>query len=121
MLKKLFTILLIFTTISVSAQNGHDERLLERYSADELTELKTNTPEEYTTLVKALETGISIGKIPSKKEVKFDGEIEADLSKEQTYISLGIELKENVYQYFKIKGTDKMVIVRPKAQIYKYL
>lgn len=101
------------------AQENHDARLLERYSAQELTSLQNNNPEEYTILDHALKVGISIGDIQEGKgkEIVFDGEIDKDPSLPHTYISLGLELKDNRYQYYKFKGTNKMVIVRPKNLI----
>lgn len=112
----LFTLLLlVFTGFS----QDHDSRLLEKYSQEELDEMKENNPDEYKFLNIALEKAIFIGPIPTEKgkDVKFDGELSLDPEGSHTFLSLGITLKENEYQYFKIEGTDQMVGVLPKSLI----
>ena len=112
----LFIAIIMVATFSFS-QSNHDSRLLEKYQEAELTELNSVQPEEYQILVNALERGIFIGKIPTQKgkDVQFDGELDVDPEGAHTFISLGIELKENNYQYFKITGTNMMVGVLPKS------
>lgn len=112
----LLVAILVMASIGFS-QSSHDSRLLERYSEAELTEIKNSEPEEYKILVSALDKGIFIGEIPTHKDkdVQFDGELDIDPTKDHTFISLGIELKENKYQYFKITGTNMLVGVRPKS------
>ena len=118
MLKTIILCVLFSSALYGYAQENHDARLLERYSEEELTSLQNNNPEEYKILDHALEVGISIGNIEEGegKVIIFDGEIDKDPSLEHTYISLGLEL-ENRYQYYKFKGTNKMVVVRPKHLI----
>ncbi|MEX1190854.1 MAG: hypothetical protein WEA99_02690 [Brumimicrobium sp.] len=117
MVKITTIIAVIFFTTSVFSQSNHDQRLLEKYSEKELTELQTNDPSEYKVLNNALEKGVFIGEIPTQKgkDVQFNGELDIVPSKDHTFISLGIDLKENEYQYFKIKGTNQMVGVLPKS------
>lgn len=114
---KSFLLIAAFFVAGISfSQSSHDSRLLEKYSDEELTELKNSEPEEYTILVNALERGIFIGEIPTQKgkDIQFDGELDCDPEGEHTFVSLGIELKEREYQYFKISGTNMMVGVLPK-------
>ncbi|PHR50032.1 MAG: hypothetical protein COA32_02550 [Fluviicola sp.] len=117
MMKSFLLIAIISIASFGFSQSSHDDRLLEKYSEKELTELKTEQPEEYQVLVNALERGIFIGEIPTQKgkDVQFDGELDIDPSGDHTFISLGIELKETNYQYFKIKGTNMLVGVLPKS------
>lgn len=119
MLKRIILFFLISVTFYGYSQENHDKRLLERYSSTELTSIQNNDPEEYEIIVHALKVGISIGDIQEGegKEIVFDGEIDKDPNLEHTYISLGLELKDNTYQYYKFKGTNKLVIVRPKNLI----
>lgn len=118
MLKTFITILVFTISFVGFTQTDHDKRLLERYSAEELTALQNNNPEEYEIITHALKVGISIGDIQhgKDKEIQFDGVLDKDPSKEHTYISLGVELIDR-YQYFRFKGTEKLVIVRPKQRI----
>lgn len=117
MIKSILIVAVLFITSIGFSQSSHDSRLLEKYSEEQLTELKNAHPEEYGVLVNALERGIFIGEIPNQKgkDVQFDGELDIDPSADHTFISLGIELKENNYQYFKITGTNMMVGVLPKS------
>ena len=116
MIKSLLLITALFMAGISFSQSSHDSRLLERYSDEELTELKNSEPEEYQVLVNALERGIFIGEIPTQKgkDIQFNGELDCDPEEEHTFISLGIELKEREYQYFKISGTNMLVGVLPK-------
>lgn len=117
MIKSFLLIAALFAASMSFSQSSHDSRLLERYSEEELTELKNSEPEEYQVLVNALERGIFIGEIPTHKgkDIQFDGELDIDPNKEHTFISLDIDLKDNKYQYFKVTGTNMMVGVRPKS------
>ena len=119
MFKKIIMFLLISVTFYGYSQENHDKRLLERYSNEELSGMQSDNPQEYEIILHALEVGISIGDIPTAKgkNIIYDGEIDKDPNLEHTYISLGLELKNNAYQYYKFKGTNKMVIVRPKNLI----
>lgn len=118
MLKKIITLSILFVALFSYSQEEFDSRLLERYSAQELSEMQKNNPEELKILNRALEVGISIGEIQEgkDKEISFDGEIDGDPNKAQTFISLGLHLT-NKYQYYRFKGTDQFVIVRPKDSI----
>ena len=117
MIKSILLIAALFAASISFSQSSHDSRLLERFTEEELTELKNAEPEEYEVLVNALERGIFIGEIPTQKgkDIQFDGELDFNHKEEgHTFISLGIELKEREYQYFKISGTNMMVGVLPK-------
>lgn len=116
-MKQILTVLILFIGLITFSQSTHDERLAEKYGKEKLEEMKTNNPEEYLVLVNALERGIFIGDIPTEKgkDIQFDGELSVDLAKKNDFISLGIQLKENDYQYFKITGTNKLVGVLPKS------
>ena len=118
MLKHFTTFFILTIAVFGYSQNNHDTRLLERYTSEELTALQNNNPEEYEIIVHALKVGISIGEYQAGegKDIVFDGELDKDPNKEHTYISLGIELIDR-YQYYMFKGTNKMVIVRPKNYI----
>jgi|SRR5690554_1728338 len=117
MLRRIIVCLLIIPALMGRAQDAHDERLLERYSVEELNTMQSENPEEYAILDHALEVGISIGDIQEGKEIVFDGVLDKDPNQAHTYISLGLELIDNKYQYYRFKDSNKMVIVRPKDRI----
>ena len=118
-MKRFIALLSFLLVVSVSFSQDHDTRLLEHYSVEELDEMKQNQSEHYAFLNKALDKAIFIGPIPTEKgkDVKFDGELDIDPSEDHTFLTLGIKIKENEYQYFKIKGTDQMIGVLPKSLI----
>ena len=115
-MKLLIQIFIFFGFIAFSFSQ-HDQRLLIKYSQNELDAMKSNDYENYKILENALDKGIFIGEIPTEKskEIVFDGELAINLNETHTFLSLGITLKENEYQYFKIKGTNKLVGVLPKS------
>ncbi len=118
-MKKIFTLVLLLFIVTFGYSQNHDSRLLQKYSVEELDELKSNSPEKYEFLNAAVDKAIFIGKIPQEKgkDIKFDGELDINTDEDHTFLSLGIVLKENEYQYFKITGTDQMVGVLPKSLI----
>lgn len=118
-MKVITLIYMLFAFASLSHSQEHDPRLLAHFEKTELSELKINQPEEYSFLNLALEKAIFIGPIPQEKakDIIFDGEVDIDPNGNHTYLSLGIEIKENQYQYFKIKGTNQLVGVLPKSLI----
>jgi len=117
MIKNILTVITLFVGLASFSQSNHDNRLVQKYGQEALDQLKVTNPEDYTVLVNALERGVFIGEIPAEKgkDVKFDGELAIDPSKKHDFISLGIELKDNDYQYFKITGTNMLVGVLPKS------
>lgn len=122
MRKLLFAILIIGVYSVGYSQEEIDQRLLERYSKNELTQMQQSNPEEYIILQRALEVGIKImdyreGEEKAEK-IPFEGVLEVDLQSKPTYISLGLELKDRT-QYFRIKDSNKMLVVYPKDIITK--
>jgi len=86
-----------------------DDRLLERYTLEELNELKKNDNEKFIFLNYALNNATYIGDIPLEKNLQL--EVIEMPSENATFISLGYEI-ENNNQFYRIQGTDKMLIVR---------
>lgn len=117
MIKKMLVFVALFIGVASFSQSNHDDRLIKKYGRETLDQMATKNPTEYTVLTNALERAIFIGDIPTEKgkDIQFDGELTIDPSKKHDFISLGIELKENNYQYFKISGTNKLVGVLPKS------
>lgn len=92
-----------------------DSRLLVKYKKSEIKKMMNENPTEYQFEINALNRGMFISEIPTEKgkDIVFDGEIKLNLEKEHTYLSLGKEITDR-YQYFKIKGTNKMVVIQPR-------
>lgn len=111
-MKQLSILFFVLFISSLSwAQEKMDKRLLERYSQSELSKLKQNNLEEFKILNYALDNGMYIANYSAEKGDVFP-EIDRP-KKSDTFIDLNLEiLEEN--QYFKIKGEDKMLIVKSK-------
>ena len=117
MIKHILTVLNLVIGLTAFTQSNHDDRLIKKYGQETLDQMAAKNPAEYSILTNALKRAIFIGDIPTEKgkDIQFDGELTIDPSKKHDFISLGIELKENEYQYFKITGTNKLVGVLPKS------
>lgn len=115
MKKLLLAISLIFMIGTNLEAQEIDSRLLVKYKKSEIKKMITENPSEYQFQINALNRGMFISEIPSEKgkDIVFDGEIKLNLDKEHTYLSLGKEIIDR-YQYFKIKGTNKMVVIQPR-------
>jgi hypothetical protein len=87
-----------------------DSRLLERFSQQELTNLKDNNPEKLAMYNYALDNGCYTAEMPTGKSITLE-EISIDAMKELNFISLGLNI-EKQNQYFKIAGQDKMLVVK---------
>ncbi len=115
-MKKLLLAFSLFFTIGSSlVAQEIDNRLLVKYKKSELKKMMIENPSEYQFQINALNRGMFISDIPTEKgkDIVFDGEIKLNLEKEHTYLSLGKEIIDR-YQYFKIKGTNKMVVIQPR-------
>lgn len=114
---KLFLLSIVVAGVFYSYSSAQN---LETYfDKNYLEQLKDNDPNEFQFLKNALERGMYISDIPElkSKEIVFNGEISLDLSESHNVFSLGKVIEEN-YQYYRIIGTNKMVVIQPKAFIY---
>lgn len=117
--KILIPLLLLLFSFTANCQEI-DGRLLKKYSKNELVEMQKNDPQEYEFLLNALNRGLFISEIPTQKgkEVKFDGTLKIDPDQTHTFISLGKDIIDR-YQYFKIEGTTKMLVIQPRIFLDK--
>lgn len=115
-MKKLLLALSLVLVIGTNLEAQEiDSRLQVKYKKSEIKKMMTENPTEYQFELNALNRGMFISEIPTEKgkDIVFDGEIKLNLDKEHTYLSLGKEIIDR-YQYFKIKGTNKMVVIQPR-------
>jgi len=113
---KLLSNLIFFLLLSsfTWSQEKIDKRLFSRYSENELASMQINNPEEFKILTYALDNGMYVANYSAAK-----GEVYPEIERprnNQTFIDLNLQiLDEN--QYFKIKGEEKMLIVKSKGLI----
>lgn len=87
-----------------------DERLLKSYTLEEVQNLINSDEEKYQILVSAIGRATEIVDFPKGKETKVS-EVISIPEGEFTYLDLGLKIKDT-NQYFKINGTDKLLVVK---------
>lgn len=115
-MKKIFTLLVLVLGFSSIAEcQDFDQRLLGKYTKKEIVKMQESNPNEYQFLVNALDKGLFISEIPAEKakDVVFDGTLKIDPKGTHTFISLKKDILER-YQYYKIEGTNMMVVILPR-------
>jgi hypothetical protein len=102
--------------INFADAQTYDKRLEPYYSKEEIQQMIRDDIKQYIFLVNALNKGIFIADIPEEKasSIVYDGEIEIDPDAEHTFLSLGLSFTES-YQYYKIAGSNKMLVVLPRV------
>lgn len=121
----LLVILFVATSLSVVAQsNKADKQLLAKYTVEEINTIKAEQPEEYKFLTYCIDNAFYIAEMPVEKikanPSKF-GEISIKNISKINFYQLNIELKENDYQSFVIKGTKKVLMIKSKKHILREL
>ena len=110
-MKKLLIITFSFFALGSAFSQEIDQRLIKKFSTEELTTMKKNDSAKYVMYVYAVDKACYVSDLPKGKEAKLDGVINADISKPLNFIDLGLDIK-SVNQYYKINGTDKMLVVK---------
>lgn len=114
-----FAVLAVFTFTSVQAQDKPDSRLLSKFSKKELKTMDAASLDYWTFY---LENSIEIADLPKGKG---DNAVEQTISLKSmdkqaiNVFKLGLEPHEYARDYFRIEGTDKMIIVLPHTEIDK--
>ena len=125
MKRLLFLILFATSALSISAQkSGIDERLLVKFSAEEMKKLQIEDPEELKYLTYCIENAFSIGKT-SKEKIKSQpdnyGAIKLKSLPINNFFELNLNINNRTAQYFLINGTEKVLVVKSKYRILKEL
>lgn len=110
-MKHLFLLTFFLVVNSLVFSQEIDQRLTKKYSKQELYNMMEKSPSNYKLLVYALDNACYITELPVGKDDALDGTVAIDLSKEFTFLDLGLEIK-NSNQYLKIDGTTKMLVVK---------
>lgn len=96
-----------------------DNRLFEKYDKEYLESLKANNPDELEYLNYSLDHSFYISPMPKEKSgaSEISGEIEIVDENNISLTELNINIIENNYQYFIIKGKSKLLVVKSKEHI----
>lgn len=113
--------IILTLTIALASAYGYsqqtDSRLLAVYSESELKQIKETDQEHYKVLVYGLENAVYTSPFPKDKGMDNIPTIKLPKG-DYTFASLGLRLEDET-QYFKIEGSNLMLIVKAK-QILKY-
>ena len=110
---------LLTSNIIISQTNQFDQRLLEKYSQNELVEMQQNNPDRFNSIVYSLDHGFYFVDVPSSKNIndRISGEVTITDINNFNFLMLGINFLENDYQYYKVKNLDKLLVVKSSAHI----
>jgi hypothetical protein len=115
----------IACAISTQAQtNKLDEKLLVKYSLEELNLLKKDNPQEYEFIKYCVNNAFYVAALSEKKVAKDPnqfGEVTIKDLSEINFYTLNIDLKQSSYQAFVIKGANKLLMVKSKDYILQEL
>lgn len=114
-LKTLFFGLVLVFCCNSFAQT-YDTRLEPYYSKAEIQKMIQEDVATYKFLVKCLNKAIFISDVPLEKvsTIKFNGTLDINPDETHTFLSLGLTITDE-YQYYKIEGTNKMLVVLPRV------
>ena len=122
-LKFALAITCICLTFLTSAQSKKiDDRLLVKYTSEELRTIKKESPEQIQFLNYCIDNAFYVTDLPTEKANKNDGRIGSIVVKDIeniNFFQLGVELVQDDYQYFAIEGTDRLLVVKSIDHIKK--
>ena len=125
-MKKILIVLIsvMFSGSMLFGQNTEfDSRLLVKYSVEELNKIEKENPSEIKFLLHCIESAQYITPFPEGKEsaVEIIGEVEIRDINSINFFELGVELIQDNYQYYTIKASDMLLVIKSKDHILKTL
>ena len=123
MIKKL--LICSMTLLSVGLFYGQnieaDKRLEAKFSKAKLVELTQTNQEELKFLNYCIENAYTIMPLPVEKTEASEirGTIQVNNLEEINFFDLNLELEEVNWQYYILKGTQKMIVIFSKEEIEK--
>lgn len=121
MIKKLLICSIAFFSVGLFyGQNIEaDTRLEVKYSKDELIELTHTDQAELNFLNFCIENAFTIMPLPEEKSnaSEIKGTIVINDIENINFFDLGVDLEPLSWQYYKIAGTNKMIVIFSKEEI----
>ncbi|MBG15686.1 MAG: hypothetical protein CL853_04970 [Crocinitomicaceae bacterium] len=110
----LLTFFLFTASISAQSSTSFDERLLELFSQEELETIQKNEPYRLELIEYCLDNAYYFVEAPKEKDysTRLSGTVQINDVKNFNFFKLEIQLKENDYQYFKVKDKDLLLVVK---------
>lgn len=114
-MKTVFVIGTIFC-MNMAFGQTYDQRLEPYFAKEDIQKMIREDIQQYKFLLNALNKGIFISDVPTEKAstIAYNGELNIDPEVPHTFLSLGLNFTA-LYQYYKITGTEKMLVVLPKS------
>lgn len=109
-MKILNVLCFVFVSCSAVFAQEMDDRLLSRYSQEELKNMIQSDVEQYDMLDYALDNALYVANYDSSKSGDFKT-ISVDMVSLPTFIDLNLEILDR-NQYFKIEGQEKLLVVK---------
>ena len=110
-MKTTFILLLSILISSVSFSQNFDKRLEKTYTTSQLKTMQKENPAQFNMLNYALDNALYVIDMPKEKMSEIQKTITYDSKKKTTFLELGLTIqKEN--QYFKINGSEKVLVVK---------
>ena len=117
-MKKIIPLSIFILTALVLKAQEFDDRLFVKFSESELIEMQTNQIEEFKYINACLDHGFYLANFKGKSNpAEVIGEIMVDDLSKINFFELGVTPVENRYLYYKIKGHDKLLVVRSVEHI----
>jgi hypothetical protein len=112
---RLFLAGLFLSISTISFGQTYDSRLEPHYTKEQIQTMIKEDVATYKFLINCLNKAIFIADIPAEKakDIMFNGEIQIDPNAKHTFLSLGLQITDE-YQYYKVEGTNKMLVVLPR-------
>ncbi|MBP6091144.1 MAG: hypothetical protein KA521_07815 [Crocinitomicaceae bacterium] len=109
---KTTSLLLLCLAINLTSfSQDFDKRLEKTYSKSQLITMKNENLAQFNMLNYALDNALYVIEMPVEKMSQIQGTIAYDQKNKATFLELGLTItKEN--QYFKIKDTNKVLVVK---------
>ena len=125
-MKKVLVILIsiMFSGSMLFGQNTEfDSRLLVKYTVEELNNIEKENPSEISFLLHCIESAHYITPFPEGKEdaVEIIGEMEVRDINNINFFELNVELIQDNYQYYTIKDSNMLLVIKSKDHILKTL
>lgn len=115
-------IIVLFSSNLFAQAHEYDKRLLVKYTKNELAELEQNNPEKFKYINYCLDKAWYLAPLPKEKMKNNDGrigEIEIKDIKNINFYALNLEIVKDDYQFFAIKGTEQMLVIKSEDHIKK--
>ncbi|MCT4580932.1 MAG: hypothetical protein N4A35_05900 [Flavobacteriales bacterium] len=98
-----------------------DSRLTVKYTKSELQELKSNDQEQLEFLNFCIDNAYTIMPFPEEKAAASEirGSVTLGNMNEINFFSLGYELEEENWQYYRINGSQKMLVIFSKEEVLR--